>query len=246
MFAASTAIFHLAGQPGRAQLRRGLPALPAPQRARVAAPVRGGRRERARRSSSRPRRRSTAPPSGTRRPEATAAAPDLALRDHEARLRAPRRRLRAELRARRRRPALLQRSTGRASGRTWRSRGSPSRSPRAAPSSSTATAASRASFTYVADVVEATVLAIGAEPGRPTTSAAASRRRCARRSRCSSGSPGRTLELARGAGRRGRQAPDEGRHDADPRRARLGGRRPRSRTGCALSGSGPPARVAAR
>ena len=50
---------------------------------------------------------------------------------------------------------------------------------------------------------------------------------------------GRTLDVARGAGRPGRPAADERRHDAHPRRARLAAAGRRSRTVSAPSGSGP-------
>ncbi len=72
------------------------------------------------------------------------------------------------------------------------------------------------SFTYVADVVEATIAALGAEPGRSTTSAATPRPRCARRSSCSSGSP-----AARSSSRQGPPAAgDMRRTKADTTRIR--------------------------
>ena len=92
----------------RAQLRRRLRDLPRPERARVAAALRGGG---ARRRARRLRvvvvglRRGRGYPTA----EDVAAAPGLAVRDHEARLRAPRPRHGAQLRPRRRRAAVLQR-----------------------------------------------------------------------------------------------------------------------------------------
>ena len=68
-------VFHLAGQPGVRELRRRLPALRAPERARDAARLRGGRARPACASSSRRRRRSTATPSAYPTPEDTTPRP---------------------------------------------------------------------------------------------------------------------------------------------------------------------------
>ena len=96
-------------------------------------------------------------------PEDDAAAADLALRDHEARLRAPRARDRREPRARRRRCSATSPPTGRGSGRTWRSPRCSRRSPAATASALRRRQRSR-SFTYVGDVVAATIAAM--ERGR--------------------------------------------------------------------------------
>ena len=95
-----------------------------------------------------------------------AAEAGLAVRDHEAHLRAPRPGVRAQLRARRRRPALLQRvRPPAAAGHGVPARRS-RRSPRAHPFTLFGDGEQSRSFTYVGDVVEASVLAMQqAEPG---------------------------------------------------------------------------------
>ena len=79
------------------------------------------------------------------------------------------------------------------------------------------------SFTYVADVVEATVAALGGEPGTIYNVGGEIEATMREAIELFERVSGRTLELAAGAARRGRHAPDEGRHHEDPRRPRLGG-----------------------
>ena len=103
------------------------------------------------------------------------------------------------------------------------------------------------SFTYVADAVAATIAAMERAPAGALYNVgggdeATMLEAIALLERIS----GRTLDVAHSRAVAGRPRADEGRHDPDPRRARLGAARRRSRTACGPSGSGLPARVAAR
>ena len=207
---------------GRARLRPGLPRLPDPQRARDAAPVRGGRRGAASRSSTRPPRRSTATPRRYPTPESTPPRPNspygitkLAC-EHLAGAYARSFGLEAvglryfTVYGPRQRPdmAFTRIAEALAEGRPFELYGDGGQS---------------RSFTYVADVVEATIAALGAEPGTVYNVGGDTEATMREAIELFERISGRTLELRRRAARRGRHAPDEGRHDADPRRARLAG-----------------------
>ena len=128
------------------------------------------------------------------------------------------------VRARCRHRSATSRSTGRGSGRTWPSRGWSRASPRGAPFELYGDGSQSRSFTYVDDAVEATIAAM--ERGSAGLDVQRRRRRggrrCSRRSRCSAGSPGGASRSCGHAAPRGRRGPHGRRHDADPRRARLG------------------------
>ena len=95
------------------------------------------------------------------------------------------------------------------------------------------------SFTYVGDVVRGTIAAMENGATARTTSVAARRRRCSRRSRSSRSSPGRVLEVRESPGGARRPAPHEGRYVADSRPSSDGSRRRPSGMASAPSGSGP-------
>ena len=146
-------VFHLAGQPGVRSFGDVFDALPARG---TCSPPSASSRRRPRRASRVVFASSSSIYGEAERyptPEDDAAATRLALRDHEARVRAPRARVRAQLRARRRRRSATSTPTARASGPTWRSRGSSTRSPTAGRSTLFGDGAQSRSFTYVADVV---------------------------------------------------------------------------------------------
>ena len=206
---------------GRAQLRRRLRDLPRAQRARLAAPLRGGgarrRPRRLRVVVVGLRRRRGVPDGGD-----TSAAAGLAVRDHEARLRAPGPRDRARASAStsswlryfnaygpRQRPdmAFTRIAMCLAEGRPFDLFGDGLQS---------------RSFTYVADVVDGDDRGDGA-PASGTYNvgggAEATMRDDDRDVRGVRRPPARDPRPPGGAGR---PAADEGRHDADPERARLG------------------------
>ena len=209
-------VFHLAGPAGRAELRRRLPDLPAPERARLAARVRGrGARRRAGRVRVVVvdlRRRRALPDAG--------GAPSRSRSRRTGSRSSPasisRRRTRASSGSTASCSATSTRS-GRGSGPTWRSRGSSTRSRRARRSSSTATATSRAAGRTSA--TSSTRRSLAMERGTGTYNVggaleASLNESIALLERIS----GRTLEVERAAGRGGRPAPHERRHDAGSRR----------------------------
>ena len=166
-----------AGRPR--ELRAARRRVPASQRARDAACVRAvGRTRRLRVVFVGVRRRGGVPDARVR-----AAASDLPVRDHEARVRAPR----ACARRRRGRPALLHRLWATAATRHG-VRATRRRGARGARVRSLRLCVALVHANSVADAVAATIGRNGARDkrARSTTSAAATRRRCARRSVCSS------------------------------------------------------------
>ena len=233
---ASTRVFHLAGQPGVRSfgdvfplyLRRNVLAS---QRVFEAAARDGVRVVFASSSSVYGASRALPDPRG----DPTAAA--LPLRDHEARLRAARRRLRARVRARLRRPALLQRLRAQAAARHGL------HADRQRPRDGTTFALfgdgdQSRGWTYVGDVVEATVAAAERGSGIYNVGGAieASLNEAIGLLEQISG---RTLELEREPAVPGDQRRTQADTTPDPRRARLGAARSGSRTVCARSGSGP-------
>ena len=154
-------------------------------------------------------------------PEDVVAAAGLAVRDHEARA--------ASTSPARRRGASASTSsccatspsTARASGPTWRSRGSRCASPRAARSTSSATAASRAASRTSATSSARRSLAM--ERGRGTYNVGGGEEATMLETiALLEELAGRPLEIRDASRRAGRPAAHEGRHDADPERARLG------------------------
>ncbi len=236
-FAGLDGVFHLAGQPGVRSFGDVFPTLPAPERPRLAARVRGGG---ARRRPGRLRLVLVGLRRGRALPDARghAAAAALALRDHEARLRAARRRLRARVRARLRRAALLQRVRAEAAPRHGvhadRQRARRRRDVRR----STATATSRAAGRMSADIVDATVAAMERGTGTYNVGGALEaslNETIALLEQIS----GRTLDVVREPAVPG----DQRRTSADTTRiragARLGARGHARGRVCARSGSGP-------
>ena len=132
------------------------------------------------------RRRGGVPDVRVRAPEA-----DLPLRHHEARVRAPRATHTARDAAS---ACATSPSTDRGSDPTWRSRDSSTRRSRAASSSSTATRRAR-SRTSPTRWPRRWPRWIAARAARSTTSAAARRLRCAKRSACSSTSADAELDV---------------------------------------------------
>ena len=192
--------------------------------ARLAACLRGGGAT-ACGSSSRRRRPSTVRRIAFPTPETEDAGPGLALRDHEARRRAPRPGVRAELRARRRRPPLLQRlRPAPAAGHgVHADRPSPSRAGAVRPLRRRRSVAR--GFTYVADVVEATIARDEAAPGRPYNvggGAEVTMLRGDRDPRGARGTP--TSGVARHPAVPGDQRRTQADTSADPRRAGLAAR----------------------
>ena len=223
---------------GRAQLRRRLPALRAPEPARDAARVRGGRR------GGRPRRLRLVVV-GLRRGRAYPTPEDA-----EPRPISPYgiTKLGCEQLARRTRRAsastpsccATSRSTGRGSGPTCSSRGSSRRSPTGGTFEIYGTGEQSRSFTYVGDAVAATIAAMErARAGAVYNVGGGEEATCSRRSRCSSGSPAASSTSRARRRRAGRRLADEGRRDAHPRARSAGSRGRRSRTACERCGRGP-------
>ena len=219
--AASTASSTLPGSP-ECELRRRLSeTYLRPERARVAAALRGRGRATACASSSRRPRRSTARPRRIRRRD-TPPQPIVALRHHEARC------------------EHLARADARSFGldvvvlryfNVYGPRQRPDMAftrivdvPRreAARSTSSATGSSRAASPTSATSSRGTIAGDGRRAAARTTSAAARRRRCATTIAIFEELAGRPLEVREHPSRPGRPAAHEGRHDADPPRARLG------------------------
>ena len=215
---------------GRAQLRRRLPAL----RARgTCSRASGSSRRRPRRapvSSSRPPRRSTARRSATRRRRTCRRGRSrrTGSRSSPASTRAG---LRRAASGSTRSCCATSTPTGRASGRTWRSRAWSRRSLAGRPFTLFGDGEQSRSFTYVGDVVDGEhpgdgarragddVYNVGGGEEATMNEAIAALERIA----------GRTLDVRREPAVARRPAADEGRHDADPRGAWAGARGRRSR-----------------
>ncbi len=213
------------GRPARRpELRRRLPALPPPQRPRLAAALRGRRRATGSRSCSPPRRRCTAPRSASRRPRTRRPRPLSPVRDHQARLRAARRRPTRTSSASTASCSATSTRSGRGSAPTWRSPGSSRRSLTGTP----LRALRRRRPVARLDVRRRHRRGDGRGDGRRQRHLQRRRgdrglaerddRAGSRRSRA-----GRSRSIRSPAVPR-RPAPHERRHDADPRRARLGAR----------------------